>query len=444
IHTVRQTGKMLVAFILLAAFTYATAQPGPGEACNPTTNQCRADSDCHPTENICYADPAQVTRPSVWLGTPPSCDARSPQRCAFSDFLFDVSHPRGDRGSQWCTSGSKARCQSRVAPALNPPTPANSIQVFSYNIFERDFGITHDGQRERTCRIPQNLVRVLPDTDAVIWQEAFMGGCWQDEANLRHLMTQHGFPYHTSTIDDPNDTFENGGVFISSRWPITAQAQIIFQNRLDFTADDFAAKGVGYAKIEKTSGGVTKPYHIFGTHMQAGGGAEGDQVRIDQAGEMRQFAVSRNIPATEAVIYGGDFNTAYQDEGDRYAEFMNALNAPQTIERIGSLMFTSDPNTNDVQRKKSPNSRPKWIDYVTHSLAHLQPTSATMEVTPTPHQQQFSVCWCELCIPLEEYVFPDDPLCTQLIDNGGLEGEVALFNHLSDHHPVTGRFTFPA
>lgn len=68
----------------------------------------------------------------------------------------------------------------------------------------------------------------------------------------------------------------------------------------------FAAKGVSYAKIEKTVDGVSRVYHVMGTHLIAAD--KRDDTRNKQVKEWRDFVVKKNIPSDEPVLYGGDIN----------------------------------------------------------------------------------------------------------------------------------------
>ena len=72
---------------------------------------------------------------------------------------------------------SQVRCVSPEPPPLDHHFPSNTLVAITYNIWERDFYISNDGQRERTCRIPRWLALEHPDVDVIGFEEAFMGGC---------------------------------------------------------------------------------------------------------------------------------------------------------------------------------------------------------------------------------------------------------------------------
>ena len=298
-------------------------------------------------------------------------------------------------------------------------------------MFERDFYISYDGQRERTCRIPRQITKYLPDTDALTFQENFMGGCWPEAVSTRDLLRQHGFVHYTETITS-DDRPENGGIFIASRWPILETSSHVYANFLDGKFDQFSAKGVVYAKVEKTVGGQARIYHLTGTHLQAGGGIEGDDIRVRQCEEAREFLDNMTIPADEPLIMAGDYNTALWREPQEMQRILTALRAT-VAQPIGKQNATSDHGLNDIKNDSTSVDKPsKWLDHVFYADDNLQPSSATMEAIILTADAKFDVCWCELCVPLNEYIYPDDPRCDW----------VRNVAHLSDHQPVKGTLIF--
>ncbi|MDP6907984.1 MAG: hypothetical protein QF371_00690, partial [Flavobacteriales bacterium] len=114
-------------------------------------------------------------------------------------------------------------------------------------------------------------------------------------------------------------TLGNGGVLIYSKWPIEESANYQFTTCVPGSFDCIAAKGVKYARVNK----MGKIYHVFGTHMQAGG--SGTYEKYKQYGESRDFIESLQIPANEPVIFGGDFNTGPTKE-DSFSAILDSLN----------------------------------------------------------------------------------------------------------------------
>ena len=233
----------------------------------------------------------------------------------------------------------------------------NTINVMSYNV--KLMPIITGDFFERASLLPALFSQ---NQDVVIFQEVF-----SDSARWNYLtpaMQAAGFANYTLILNDtalPGVTsLTNGGVIIYSKWPIVSEAEYRYNNCSDFNAQDcFATKGIKYAEIDK----LGKTYHIFGTHMEAGGSALDVQIRIEQYGEMWNFIDSLNLPGTEAVIIGGDLNTGPKD-GSEYTALKAAL-LPLIPDHIGYFESTfSYADTGNV------------IDHVWGSSRHLLPAEA--------------------------------------------------------------------
>jgi len=183
----------------------------------------------------------------------------------------------------------------------------NAINVISYNV--QLMPLVTGNFLERASLLPPNFSAYQ---DVVVFQEAF-----SDSARANYLhpeMLSAGFNYYTTILNDtalPSiTTTTNGGVVIYSKWPIEEEEEVKYANCSNNSSwDCLASKGVKYANINK----LGRNYHIFGTHMEAGGSAADVQFRMQQYGEMRSFIDSQNIPSNEAVIIAGDLNTSPKD-----------------------------------------------------------------------------------------------------------------------------------
>lgn len=230
----------------------------------------------------------------------------------------------------------------------------NIINVMSYNI--QMTPIVSSNFFERATYWPAHI---SPYQDVVVIQEIF-----EDDTRINDLtpaLVAAGFPYYTLVLNDtalPNITSPtNGGVLIYSRWPIEDEAEIKYANCSNNGAFDcLASKGVKYAKINK----LGKLYHIFGTHMEAGGSAADVQYRLEQYGEIANFMDTLNIPETEPVIFCGDFNTGPKD-GLEYDSLLRNTNPiiPTHIGYYESTFSYADTG--------------KIIDHVWGQADHLHP-----------------------------------------------------------------------
>jgi endonuclease/exonuclease/phosphatase family metal-dependent hydrolase len=356
---------------------------------------------------------------TTWLGTSPFCSA-SQRDCDVLGLTYIRSDSSGDGLS--CLSGEKVLC---AAPAITrepaEPDRLTRFTVVQYNIMDRPYWVGQEGQRERVCRIPQALARHIAakeHVDALVLNESFAGTCTGD-LQLTDLLAWYGWPHHLATISTwwkPS----NGGIFIASKWPITAS-----QN-MTYTAcrfpDCLAAKGVQYARIEKTLDGHTKRYHVFGTHMQAYGGAEVAAVRSEQARELAAFVQRQNIPSNEPVLLAGDLNTRgpITPQIQALIDILGVSMPPIVGERRGTM---------DVDNTLFPRG-PWWVDYVLPAMTYQRPMSAELEVIALREEQEFAICVEARLRPF--HVSPLDPACTK----------TKHVRDLSDHYPVIGRFAY--
>jgi endonuclease/exonuclease/phosphatase family metal-dependent hydrolase len=375
---------------------------------------------------------SNMTPPSVWLGSSPICDAQ-PIDCDLFDLTYLQSSAKGD--GKMCFTGKKVLCQVRTvdAPlmlAVQKSDP-DQFQILTFNVFQRPFIVSHDGQYIRTCHIPRTIVNTLPELDVVVFQEAFLGGC-NKEMSMRETMSYYGFPYNTPTVgaltherDYVSKTFTvtNGGVFLVSRWEILEHQSFVYTNFTFMTADHVARKGVMYAKIRKGNDTI---YHVFTTHMQAQDGPQEDDTRLKQAGEFSDFIKQMNIPAEERIIIAGDFNADRWNNSGHVEKIRETLQSTIPPTR-GSMDATYDPRINDVVE---PGATPQWIDYVMYSNEHRQPREAYMEGiylhTETP------IRYCSHAPLYPFYVPPYSSFCFG----------VHTTRYLSDHFPVLGVFHF--
>ncbi|XP_071950507.1 sphingomyelinase C-like [Antedon mediterranea] len=334
-------------------------------------------------------------------------------------------------------------CAAPKARPLLPSTPANFLQVVSYNVLELDYEYSvpifnippsyqYTGQRERTCRIPLEILKNIRRVDVIVFQELAMGGCFPGKLDFRDLLKYYGFKYVTPNVGIAEEAenfliFENGGTFIASRWPIAYYEDYIFNNTDPTTFDPFSSKGIMYAHVMKTVHNRTLPYHVFGTHMQAQVGDSRQAIRELQATEFENFISRRNIPSTEAVIMAGDFNADlnnFQDHAERVLENMGAI-LPR---RVGRVRTTFDPLTNDLNRLVNE-PQEQWIDYVVLSSAHKSNAKSLLSVFK-PKTKPLNIC---VNATTGGYVSATSPDCL-----GSL-----VITDLSDHFGLVGRFYFP-
>jgi len=371
-----------------------------------------------------------VLKPHFWT----DCRLnRTKEICKNYGFEYIDSSTKGVKDRDECKHGKRVLCGApNPVPLTN--TAAHNLKVLSYNIFERDFFISHDGQRERTCRIPYWIAKNLPDVDVICFQEVFMGGCWHNQVTLRDLLAYYGFNHFTDTVNNARH-IQPGGVFLASKWPIIETTQYIFSNSSLRTFDFLSAKGVSYAKILKKKDGISKKYNIMSTHLNAETVAK--ETRQLQVIEMNEFIESLKLPKNEPLIVGGDFNVNYIQEIGQIERMLSNLNAHWVfIEGRNKLPFTIDPDTNDLVKEmdKKHVQMKEWLDYIFYIKGYKLPKSARMYAIDPHSEEPFPICWCEQCSVklLTGYLYPGQKLCPQ---------EISI-SYLSDHHGVVGEFEF--
>lgn len=337
----------------------------------------------------------------------------------------NASHPNAT-----CKTGTRVRCSFPDQSVPLVETSADVIKVMAYNVYELRYLFYQSGQKERTCRIIPEVLKMHPDVDVIVFNEVFMGGCFaQDDDNLleiRDILDQYGFPYYTKTVGAiPNlRQPENGGIFIASKWPIDKEGRKVFEH-ISRWGDSTMKKGVSYAKVRKTVEGESKLYHIFGTHFQAYERENTSLIRMLQAEEMYNFMLEQNIPADEAVIYAGDLNADKANRPEHAAEIISTLHS--TLPTItGDLEFSYDKVVNDVFDPGETTR--KWLDYVLFSDEHIQPTSATLEAV-RPRSSPMALCMTATDV---RPMYADSRTCF----------DARNVTDLSDHYAVLGVLSY--
>lgn len=313
-----------------------------------------------------------------------------------------------------CNNIHQCSYQQDVRPLRISPAIQSTIDILTYNIYMRPTELFKNGQDIRA--------RLMPDYvhghDVIVFNEAF-------DDTVRSLLLQGlavEYPYRTNILGTASLGVDDGGVMIVSRWPIIDQAQTVFGS-LCSGWDCSADKGVVYAKVCKNN----RPFHVFGTHMQAGQQQMHHDIRRAQLLLIRNFIDNLNIPATEPVVIAGDFNIR-RDAGTPSAAIPHYGNqrTPEFnfIEQDLKARYPGPANVMDLWPARctycygwnglaSDQSEGRvTLDYITTSLTHLQPNQvmlSTIRIQSTP--------WSE---------FLWEP----------------LFVDLSDHYPVRGRLTF--
>jgi len=211
---------------------------------------------------------------------------------------------------------------------------ASDLKVLTYNIYMRPSQMFWFNNDFMAKDIPNHI----KDVDVVIFQEAF-----DDSAReiLIHEMRK-SFKYISKHLSEDAFPYQDGGVFIMSKWPIQDnQTQEVYEATSGM--DALSRKGVVYVEIVKDEGFQKQNYHIFGTHLNAieGDGQESIKTQNAQLIQLSKFIQAQHIPQNEPILIAGDFNI--DPEADNYNKMLNTLNAGHMPQNDA---YSFDANTN--------------------------------------------------------------------------------------------------
>ncbi len=216
----------------------------------------------------------------------------------------------------------------------------DSLRIVSWNVFLRP-GFLRDGQMERVAGIGHYLNN--SNADVLVLQEVF------HHRARRRLMHQleEDYPYHTR-IGKTSFFGVSSGVMIFSKVPIQKEKHVYFKRAIK--ADRLATKGGVLAEIN--FGG--KNIDIVGTHLQAGGGEEGIEIRKEQIRRLKSLSETNEKPA----LFVGDFNIHNTTEA--YTELVETLDCENFVPE-GKIKHTANFTDHELTHAKG---LPKWIDFI--------------------------------------------------------------------------------
>lgn len=228
-----------------------------------------------------------------------------------------------------------------------PINDADTLKVMSYNVWALPVVAKHIGDRF------QEIPKYLKGYDVVMLQEVFASG---RDAFLRDLAKE--YPYQTKMLNHPGMNVYDGGVTIVSRYPIVNEGQYVYPDCSG--TDCFADKGVNYAEVIKNG----KAYHVLATHTASFDTDTARDYRQRQFRQIREFAQAQNIPVTDTVVYGGDFNVNKRKFPTDYQQMFANLSADEP-QYAGYTESTFDPRINAYAGSAlSGGENIEYLDYV--------------------------------------------------------------------------------
>ena len=194
--------------------------------------------------------------------------------------------------------------RQKVIPFDDPPI--NEFKLLTYNIFIRPPPIKTNDDDFKDQRLQQFGKKYVNDFDVIVFQELF-GAL----SSRKGTFLSHCKPFGLNnqlTMENKTIThLIDGGVAIISRFKFTKSEQIIFSKSC--IEDKLAAKGVLYGLMKLNQDESHRFVHIFGTHLQAGGGVERSiGIRQSQIEEALDFVVRKTKEDKRPIIFCGDLN----------------------------------------------------------------------------------------------------------------------------------------
>jgi len=216
---------------------------------------------------------------------------------------------------------------------------SDSLKIVSWNVFLRP-SFLRDGQLERVGGIGNYLIET--QADVLVLQEVF-----HNRARKRLTAALNAdYPYRTK-VGKTSFFGVSSGVIIFSKLPIHNERHIYFKRAIK--ADRLAVKGGVLAEIDFHG----RDIDVVGTHLQAGGGTTGIEIRKEQLKDLLQLTAE-----DRPTIFAGDFNISQQSE--TFSTLLETLDC-ETLDPKGELRHTANFSDHGLMKAIG---LPKWIDFI--------------------------------------------------------------------------------
>lgn len=313
------------------------------------------------------------------------------------------------------------------------------VGVVTYNVFAMKEFIQTTGQTERLSNIPSYLNEtVSSNVTVVVFEEV-----WSDmHADLLYSgMNKFGYQYRSKLLND-NVGLQNGGVMAVSKYPITDEKMIRYNNGV--MPDNLASKGALMIKTVTTKG---TPLYVFCTHLQSGLSGDQGQAQQLQLDQLNDFVKQQNFSKNDLVLVAGDFNIDQTLTPLNFRFLSNVMfrsrnNRPsgESIQPLKNNLVGLDgeasqsgcENTYQNAQNHCICCKRARYDYVFVYPGGRQPKLVVNKVVDTPLQSPLKICsntWLKY-IPI--HVSPTSFFCSVAVD----------VVYLSDHMPVEYHLVF--
>lgn len=229
------------------------------------------------------------------------------------------------------------------------PQKLGELTVVSWNIqmLPNFFRVFSSSLRKRQKQRTPWVIDYIKEKNYDVWvlQEVF------DKEICRRLSRRlkAEYPYQVRPINKGRIT--SNGILILSKYPIKKLGHVIYDKGIE--ADRMAAKGCVLVELEKDGQAI----QIAGTHLQAGGGGEGNEIRAKQYEDIRML-LNQHQKEQVPQILAGDMNTRKSDNS-RYQLML------ETLKMKDFSLDEEEPYTIDAKNSwKSLNHDPIQLDYI--------------------------------------------------------------------------------
>ena len=207
---------------------------------------------------------------------------------------------------------------------------SGEIDVLSYNIHGLPSAVTGDDTQARLTQIAP----LLDQFDLVGMQED-----WIDE--LYPILLDGSMLPYSDRFDVPydDDKVYGAGLSFLGKHSIRSSTHIYYEScygLLDNASDCFASKGLQFLEIQVEN----MILHVYNTHLEAGNGAEDQEVRTQQIDTI--ITQINTFSQDHPVILMGDFNLEPDEEEE--AVLLDRLREESGLALVCTLLSCPEPN----------------------------------------------------------------------------------------------------
>jgi len=223
-----------------------------------------------------------------------------------------------------------------------PPKPVY-VSFLTYNMFLRTTFIVDEETAKvdgyKNPRMNYFIENEMSKFGIMALQETWMMGNDRKKVMINNARKK-GFQFVRSTCRSMFKYGMDSMLLQLSHHPILNHDEFTYTTSMG--VDAMASKGVMWTRI--SIGGYPEcTVDIYNTHLQAGGGVDGDAIRLVQMKELHDFMVSNDQKyGAKAKIVAGDFNTDRLTEQPQY-DFMRSTfsNFTDLLLAVGSNSSTT-------------------------------------------------------------------------------------------------------